>query len=244
MIIDFVFFAIAAYGFLVGFKAGVVNILLTGFSIFSGFVLAVRFTSSMYVFLKDMFLLDSAILPFIAFILAFVFSMLIIRFMAEFLEVFLKSMGLDMFDQVAGGLLVSLVSLFLYSGMLWFLQKAEVISAKIEVIDEVWAKKNALNYRLINPDEILIVKDTPDSLHVFETLPFADEAIHRVLAKTPREKSSYHNSISIAVVNIFLYQFDKFMHSLRDMTNILWKDIKELTKDDDEINPDVENAIE
>jgi len=231
MIIDFLFFAIAAYGFLLGFKAGVVKILLTGFSIFIGFVMAVRYTPEMNEILQDMFHIQSSFLPFVSLILAFLVSMIVIRILAQFLEAFLKSMDLDMFNQVAGGLLVSVVLLFLYSGMLWFLQKAEVISTKIEVIDEDWGKNHESNYRLIDPDETLILKDTPDSLYVHETLPMKDEAQDRQLAKTEREKSSYQNSISIKFVNLFLAQFDKFMHSMRDMTNTLWKDMQNMTKD-------------
>ena len=231
MIIDFLFFAIAAYGFLLGFKAGVLKILLTGFSIFIGFVLAVRYTPEMNEILEDMFHIKSSFLPFISLILSFLVSMIIIRVLAQLLEAFLKSMELDMFNQVAGGLLVSVVLLFLYSGILWFLQKAEVISTKIEVVDPEWGKNHESNYRLIDPEETLIIKDTPDYLHVKETLPLEDEPTDRELAKTEREKSSYQNSISIKFVNVFLEQFDKFMHSMRDMTTKLWQDMKDMTKE-------------
>lgn len=236
MIIDFLFFAIAAYGFLLGFKAGVVKILLTGFSIFIGFVMAVRFTPNMNSFLQDMFLIQSSFLPFFSLILAFFVSMLVIRLLAQFLEAFLKSMDLDMFNQVAGGLLVSTVLLFLYSGMLWFLQKAEVISTKIEVIDPKWGKSHKSNYRLIDPEETLILKDTPDTLYVHETLPMQDESQDRWLLKTEREKSSYQNSITIKFVNIFLNQFDVFMHTMKDMVAKLWKDMQEMTKEQEENN--------
>ncbi len=234
MIIDFLFFAIAAYGFFLGFKAGVVKILLTGFSIFIGFILAIRFTPDMNSFLQDMFLIKSPFLPFVSLILAFLASMIAIRVLAQFLEAFLKSMDLDLFNNVAGGLLVSAVLLFLYSGMLWFLQKAEVISTKIEVVDTEWGRSHESNYRLIDPEETLILKDTPDTLFVNETLPMEDEATNRWLLKTEREKSGYQNSISIKFVNIFLSQFDVFMHSIRDMTNNLWNDMKNITIDDDE----------
>ena len=231
MIIDFLFFAIAAYGFFLGFKAGVVKILLTGFSIFIGFVLAVRFTPNMNSVLQDMFLIKSPFLPFVALILTFLIAMLAIRILAQLLEAFLKSMDLDMFNNVAGGLLVSAVLLFLYSGMLWFFQKADVISTKIEVVDMEWGKNHESNYRLVDPEQTLILKDTPDTLFVHETLPQRDESEDRALLKTEREKSSYQNSYSIKFVNIFLRQFDVFMHSMRDMTTNLWNDMRNMIQE-------------
>jgi membrane protein required for colicin V production len=234
MIIDFLFVAIAAYGFVLGFKAGVVKILLTGFSVFIGFVLAIRFTPNMNEILQDMFLVKSPFLPFISLILAFLMAMIGIRILAQLLEGILKSMDLDKFNNVAGGLLVSIVLLFLYSGMLWFLQKAQVISTKIEVIDKEWGKKHESNYRLIDPEETLILKDTPDFLYVKETLPMEDEQTDRKLKKTEREKSSFQNSYSIKFVNIFLKQFDVFMHSMRDMTTNLWNDMINMMKEQGE----------
>ena len=115
--------------------------------------------------------------------------------------------------------------------MLWFFQKADVISTKIEVVDMEWGKNHESNYRLVDPEQTLILKDTPDTLFVHETLPQRDESEDRALLKTEREKSSYQNSYSIKFVNIFLRQFDVFMHSMRDMTTNLWNDMRNMIQE-------------
>lgn len=132
MVIDIIFFAVAAYGFMLGYRKGVIQIVLTTFSVFIGFLLTVQFTPNMLNFLKDFFRMDSMMMPILAFVLTFIVSMVALRLLGQIGEAFFNSGNLGAFNQVAGGVLVSLFGLFLYSGVIWFLQKANIVEILTE----------------------------------------------------------------------------------------------------------------
>lgn len=226
MIIDIVFTIVAFVGFVLGFKAGVMKVLLVGFSLLIALILTLTFTPDTNQILKDFFRMNSTIMPFLAFILTFVLSIGFVKLMGEFLEAFLRSLELDLFNQVAGGLIVGLTGLFLYSGILWFLQKADIITAKIEVIDPVVGKVNNDYFRIIDPKETLIVKDSSTHIVISELFKDDEEPRLRTLQKTIREQSSYQNSKTIKFVNIFLEQFDIFMHAMQNLVINLWNEMR------------------
>lgn len=229
MIIDIIFASVFAYGFVLGYRAGVVKILLTGFSVLIGLFLAVKYTSDMNELIKDFFRLKGTFLPIVSFFMAFIASMLFIRLAAQILEAFLKTMDLDMFNQIAGGLVVASMLLFLYSGIIWFLQKAEIISNDIEVVDPKLGDRRNENIRAIDPDETVIIQDMPDTLCIFETLPNGESEEYRYLRKTERE-SNYQTSKTVPFINLFLQQFDVFMFTMQNMSKNLKEEMQELTE--------------
>lgn len=229
MIIDIIFATVFAYGFVLGYRAGVVKILLTGFSILIGLFLAVKYTSDMNELIKEFFRLKGAFLPIVSFFMAFIVSMLVIRLAAQLLEAFLKTMDLDMFNQIAGGLVVASMLLILYSGIIWFLQKAEIISNDIEVVDPVLGDKRNNSFRMVDPDKTVIIRDMPDTLYILETLPNGEAEEYRYLRKTERE-SNYQNSVTIPFINLFLQQFDLFMFTMQSMGQNLQEEMQELSE--------------
>ena len=132
MVIDILFFAIGAYGFILGYRKGVIQMVLTTFSVFVGFLLTVQYTPNMLDFLRDFFRMDSMMMPVLAFLLTFIVSMVALRLLGQIGEVFFNSGNLGAFNQVAGGLLIAILGLFLYSGVIWFLQKANIIEVLTE----------------------------------------------------------------------------------------------------------------
>lgn len=132
MVIDILFFSIAAYGFSLGYRKGVIQLVLTTFSVFVGFLLTVQYTPNMLNFLRDFFRMDSMMMPILAFVLTFILSMVALRLAGQIGEAFFNSGNLGAFNQVAGGVLIALLGLFLYSGVIWFLQKADIIEVLTE----------------------------------------------------------------------------------------------------------------
>lgn len=126
MIIDIIFVTIGLVGFVVGYRKGVIGIILSGFSVLIGFVLAVQYTGEMSLLLQDFFRINNNVLmPIVAFFFTFFVAMMGIRIAGQFSKSFFKSAG--NFNKIAGGLLVGLIGLFLYSGIIWFLMVGEVI---------------------------------------------------------------------------------------------------------------------
>lgn len=133
MVLDILFFLIAAYCFLLGYRKGVIKVLLAGFSILLGLVLAVRYTAEMNVFLIEFFQQNNKLMPFISFFFTFFVAMVAIRIAAQLAEAIFKTFELGAFNQIAGGFLAALAGLFLYSGILWFLLKADVLTEAAQV---------------------------------------------------------------------------------------------------------------
>ena len=128
MSIDLVFMAVAAAGFYTGFQRGFIKAIFLVFSFLVGFMVAVQYTPAMNLFLIDFFKMDSFLMPFLAFVLTFILGMLGLRIFITLGEGFLKSMNLTEIDRYGGGLLFALFALFLYSGIIWFLDISELIS--------------------------------------------------------------------------------------------------------------------
>jgi uncharacterized membrane protein required for colicin V production len=128
MVLDILFFLIAAYCFLLGYRKGVIQVLLAGFSILIGLVVAVQYTSEMNVFLIEFFQQNNQLMPFISFFFTFFVAMVVIRIAAQLAEAIFKTFELGAFNQIAGGFLAALAGLFLYSGILWFLIEADVLN--------------------------------------------------------------------------------------------------------------------
>ena len=132
MVIDILFFAVGAYGFMLGYRKGVIQMVLTTFSVFLGFLLTVQYTPNMLDFLRDFFRMDSMMMPILAFVLTFILSMVVLRLLGQIGEAFFNSGNLGAFNHVAGGILIAVFGLFLYSGVIWFLQKANIIEVLTE----------------------------------------------------------------------------------------------------------------
>ena len=126
MVIDGIFAVVAVIGFGIGYQFGVFRIILSGFSVLLALVVAVQYTAETSVLLQDFFRMKSVLMPFIAFVFSFFVALLGIRLVGQLASGFFKSS--DEVNKIAGGLLIGVIGLFLYSGVIWFLTVAEIIN--------------------------------------------------------------------------------------------------------------------
>lgn len=130
MIIDFLILAAIGGGFYFGFKKGVLYSLLTFLGVFVGFMIALKFSTMVAVFLADVVDINPKILPPLAFILLFIGLVLSFKLMAWVLEGALKLVMLNFFNKLAGGLLWAIMSLLIISACLWYLNAWDIIPSK------------------------------------------------------------------------------------------------------------------
>ena len=120
MVIDIICVIAAIYGFYVGFTKGIIRTIFNVLSIFLGVLGAFKFAPAATKFLETAFGSDNPLMFLAGFLLSFVVTMIFIRMLARGLEGVLKTANINVLNQAAGGVLLSVVMVFLYSLLLWF----------------------------------------------------------------------------------------------------------------------------
>lgn len=127
MIIDIFFAVVAAWGFYLGFSRGIIKTIFTILSVVFGLIMAVRFGPQVTNLLERT-LSDNPLMFIAGFLLTFVGVMMIIRLLANFLEGALQTAHINFVNQFIGGLVTAAFFTLLLSGLLWFSDKAQLIS--------------------------------------------------------------------------------------------------------------------
>ena len=99
MVIDVIFFAVLIYTFYVGFSRGIIKTVFVGLSVVVGFVAAMKVSPFMKMFLDQALTAKGVLLPFLAFILTFLFVMVVIRLFAAALENVIDAADLEMLNK-------------------------------------------------------------------------------------------------------------------------------------------------
>ncbi len=127
MIIDIFFAVIAAWGFYLGFSRGIIKTIFTILSVVFGLIMAVRFGPQVTKLLERT-LSDNPLMFIAGFLLTFVGIMMIIRLLANFLEGALQAVHINFVNQFIGGLVTAAFFTLLLSGLIWFGDKAQLIT--------------------------------------------------------------------------------------------------------------------
>ena len=132
MAIDIMLAIAVATGFYLGFSRGIIGTVFTVLSLVFGLMAAFKFAYPMTEFLKHTFASDNPLMFAAGFALSFVLTMFIIRTIARGLEGILKSANINIINQFAGGLLVSVFMVLVYSVLLWFADQAHLVNREVK----------------------------------------------------------------------------------------------------------------
>lgn len=127
MALDIGFVIFMLYGFYLGFSKGIIETVFTVLSIIFGVMAAIKFAPATQKFLETALNNNSPLMWIAGLLLSFVLMMFIIRLLARGLEGILQTANINIVNQVAGGILLSALSILLYSGLLWFGDQARFI---------------------------------------------------------------------------------------------------------------------
>ncbi len=127
MIFDILFLAAVGIGFWWGYQKGIIYSIFSVIAYFIGVFIALKFSYLATSMLKDMLHLEGKILSVVAFSFVFILTILIIRFTAWGLEQILKSLSLNLINQLVGGLLHSFIAIYVLCVFIWFVNKWNVI---------------------------------------------------------------------------------------------------------------------
>jgi membrane protein required for colicin V production len=128
MVIDIIFAIVVAYGFYLGFTKGIIKTIFTILSVLFGLTAAFKFGPMMTDFLETAFSSNNPLMFIAGFLLAFVLTMIVIRLFASGLEGILQSANINILNQVAGGILMGGILVLLYSAILWFADKSNLLN--------------------------------------------------------------------------------------------------------------------
>ncbi len=143
MIIDLLFLTAAGYGFILGFKQGIINSVFRVLSLILALMAAFKFSPYMTHALEQGFDMYNPLMFVIGFIVTFFISMWLLRTVGHAISGVLAVANLDLPNQIIGGSLLALVFTFLYSVLIWFADGARMI--------EDQTKATSISYVYLEP---------------------------------------------------------------------------------------------
>ncbi len=129
MIFDILFFAFIGFGFYRGFRNGIIYSLFSLAGFFLGIIAALKFSYMMVNMLHRFISMGPKTLAIVSFILVFILVVLVLRLIAWGLEQILKTFALNLPNQIIGGIIHSLIGLYVFCVLVWFMNRLEVIPA-------------------------------------------------------------------------------------------------------------------
>ncbi|HWB63342.1 MAG TPA: CvpA family protein [Chitinophagales bacterium] len=126
MIFDILFLIFIGLGFYQGFKNGIIYAIFSLLGWFLGLVAALKFSYLLVNLLQGLLHFGPKVSAIISFILVLALVLLLTRLIAWGLEKILKSFALNLPNQIIGGIIYSLIGLYVLCIFVWFLNRIEV----------------------------------------------------------------------------------------------------------------------
>lgn len=127
MAIDIILIIFTVYGFWVGYSKGIIKTVFTIASYLFGILAAMKLSPSVTRLLEEQFVANP--LMFIAgFLLTFVGTMMLLRFIGRSLEGVLKSVNINIINQILGGTLSAAFMILIFSVLLSFAEASRLVT--------------------------------------------------------------------------------------------------------------------
>ncbi len=130
MTIDVIFCIGLLIAFIYGFRKGLISSLLSLISIFIAILAAVHFSDVAANYISTWFHFSSQNLPFISFIIVFIFVMLVFYLISKLIEGFLRTLHINFINKIAGATLWILAWIMLTSTLLFYSDNMNLLSDK------------------------------------------------------------------------------------------------------------------
>ena len=161
MILDIVCGILLAGSFYLGYSKGIIKTVFGILSIFIGLLVTLKFSYWMVSLLEKILDIDPRMTIILGFVATFILVLLGIRMIGNGLEKILETAHINFINQLAGGLSSALMTLIIFSSLIWFLNQIKVISPETKSSSITYHKQKKL------PDQ---------SKHVFASIkPFFSE---------------------------------------------------------------------
>ena len=128
MPIDLIFIIVFGLGFRHGYSNGIISTVFNLVAYVFGIMLAFKVTPAMTNILERLFHSQNPSMFLAAFIVNVVIIMLVLRQTARILEGFLQAVYLGVFNRVLGGAVMSALAILVYSVLLWFTVRVNMVN--------------------------------------------------------------------------------------------------------------------
>lgn len=138
MPIDLIFIIVFGLGFRHGYSNGIISTVFNLVAYVFGIMLAFKVTPAMTNILERLFHSQNPSMFLAAFIVNVVIIMLVLRQTARILEGFLQAVYLGVFNRVLGGAVMSALAILVYSVLLWFAVRVNMVNDSTLVESRVY----------------------------------------------------------------------------------------------------------
>ena len=138
MSLDLILFVLAVWGFYQGFSHGIIQTVFNFASYFFGLLIAFKMAPTTTAFLNRTFNSDNPLMFVAGFLVMFVFVMMLFRLVARGFEGVFNFAHIGIFNQLAGGILLSATYITLFSILCWFAGKANLIDDETKRTARSW----------------------------------------------------------------------------------------------------------
>lgn len=138
MWIDIVFGLVVGYGLISGYSKGIIKTLFSILSLMIGFAAAMTLTPLVTRFILAVFGSSGPLVPVTSFLITFFIALLLVRVLARILEKGLKTVHLNFLNKLAGGVLLAAIGVFLYSILVTFIDRAQLIGEETKQISNFY----------------------------------------------------------------------------------------------------------
>ncbi len=128
MPIDLVFIIVFGLGFRHGYTTGIISTVFNLVAYVFGIMLAFKVTPAMTNILERLFHSANPSMFLAAFVVNVVIIMLVLRQAARILEGFLRAIYLGVFNRVLGGAVMASLAILIYSILLWFAVRVNLVN--------------------------------------------------------------------------------------------------------------------
>lgn len=138
MWIDIILGLVVGYGLISGYSKGIIKTLFSIFSLMIGFAAAMTLTPLVTRFILTVFGSSGPLVPVTSFLITFFLALLLVRVLARILEKGLKTVRLNFVNKLAGGVLLAAIGMFLFSILITFLDRAQLVSEETKQISNFY----------------------------------------------------------------------------------------------------------
>lgn len=160
MFLDILLLIVLVWGFVTGYRRGILHSLFFLVGIAAGILTAVKFSALAGTYISEWLAIDPTYLPIISFALVFILTLGIVLMIANGLEELLKFAKLNLFNKLAGAVVWMTIGLLVLSTAFWYLAQYELLGQ--EQINE------SKTYDLVAPVSPFVVEQVGKVIPVLQ----------------------------------------------------------------------------
>ncbi len=179
MVLDIIFLVFVISGFVNGFRRGLVRSILGFVGLFFGILIAIKYSYTLSSYIYDATPLESRFIPLVSFVIIFIGVMIVVHLISKIIEKVADTLLLGTFNKIIGGVLGITIMILLFSTILWYIDKLDLLSLSLKATSKTYPYLISLSPIVID----LLSKMIPYFHGIFD-------AIENLIDKAPNSSAN------------------------------------------------------